>query len=150
MYRDPSNPDVWYDGRLLAGPAVEERSVHDVHNLPPDTPVLPTVAILPVVQFSANVMGLFIGGGAAVSEWRRPRVERDPVIDKEDTNLADRCEKFIQILGADPRISGRDGGRVPEALPPPGAAYSDYVRHEYRKALAQICPHPRYEAAPSA
>ncbi|MDI6894845.1 MAG: hypothetical protein QME70_09620 [Bacillota bacterium] len=135
--------DQWWDAPLLYGPAVAGRTVREVLGLPPDVPVVEGVAPIPEVVLGDDISVLDIQGGAPMDQWRQPRVEKDPTIDKQDNELAERCEKVIRFLAGNPALSGfLVGGRPRSVLRPPGAAYEEYVRNEYRRELAKFRNQP--------
>lgn len=137
--------DDWQDGPLLFGPGVAGKSPLQVLNLSPNTSVMRTVVPIPIVGLPGDNFWIGFGGGATFDRWRRPRVERDPIIDKEDRKRAARCQRVLEFIAGNPFLSGSLGGRPKKVTPAPGAAYEDYVKDQYRRELSKErdMPSPR-------
>ena len=134
----------WRDGWLfLGGPGVAGRPIQDLLGLSKETPVMPTITPVPVVLLGGDVVWPDIRGGALIDSWRQPMVERDPVIDKKDQELADRCEKVVRFIAGNPALSGIAGGRPPVAIPTPDGEYQKYVEEMYRGELQGLIDPPR-------
>lgn len=134
-FLDTENAEEWRDGWLFYGPGVEDRTPQEVLRLPKHGPVIRTVVAIPVVLFPNEAYGIELRGGALIDVWRQPMVERDPAIDKQDREYAERCEKVIRFLAAGPLLPGLGRGRLPSTAPAPGSGYQRYVEEQYREEL---------------
>ena len=65
-------------------------------------------------------------------------IERDPAIDREDREYADRCEKVLRFLVAGALLPGLGRDRPRSTAPAPGAGYQTYVEEEYRRELRDL------------
>ena len=138
--------DAWQDGRRLLIPPdspLAGKSYAELLGLRPDLLAADTVVPIPFLSLPGSGRGapdqvaLYFRGGAGFDEWRRPRVERDPSIDKVDRALADRCEAMLRCVVGHPSVTRVHGGRPRLSAPAPGGSFA----HRLQELLEQKLSH---------
>lgn len=136
--------DAWQDGRRLLLPPdspLAGKSYAELLGLRPDLVTLDSVVPVPFLTLPGAGLGppdrvaVNFRSGAGFDDWRNPRVERDPSIDKMDRTLANRCEAMLQCVAGHPVLRRARGGAKRLPAPAPGGSFVSHLEELLRDRL---------------